>query len=179
MKLELKKLAGLIYATSELLQDFTALSSVIAEAFPDEFAFMVDDAVFEGPGQGGQPLGFMNANCKVTVLKETGQPAKAIQFENVTNMWARCPPRSMMTAEWWINQDVLPQLHGMSMGDWNRGRSSLSAARGLSQSPFGTLKGRPVIPVEYCETLGTEGDIVLADPSQYVMIDKGEMQYAT
>jgi hypothetical protein len=34
---------------------------------------------------------------------------------------------------------------------------------GLSHAPFGTLMGRPVMPLEFCETLGTEGDIVLAD----------------
>jgi HK97 family phage major capsid protein len=139
---------------------------------------MVDDAIFEGPGT-AQPLGFMNANCKVTVPKETGQPAKTIQFENITNMWARCPARSMATAEWWINQDALPQLMGMSMVIGTGGIPVYLPPGGLSQSPYGTLMGRPVIPVEYCSTLGTEGDIVLADPSQYVMIDKGDIQYAT
>jgi hypothetical protein len=34
MNLELKKLAGLLYATSEMLQDATALAGVISEAFP-------------------------------------------------------------------------------------------------------------------------------------------------
>jgi HK97 family phage major capsid protein len=38
--------------------------------------------------------------------------------------------------------------------------------------------GRPVIPVEYCSTLGTVGDIVLADLSQYIVIDKGGVQTA-
>lgn len=178
MKLELKKLAGLIYATSEILQDTTALAAVISEAFPDEFAFMVDDAIFEGSGT-AQPLGFMKANCKVTVPKETGQPAKTIQFENITNMWARSPARSMTTAEWWINQDALPQLMGMSVVIGTGGIPVYLPPGGLSQSPYGTLMGRPVIPVEYCETVGTEGDIVLADPAQYVMIDKGDIQYAT
>ena len=178
MNLELKKLAGLIYATSEVLQDTTALAAIIGEAFPDEFAFMVDDAIFEGSGT-AQPLGFMNANCKVTVPKETGQPAKTIQFENITNMWARCPARSMATAEWWINQDALPQLMGMSMVIGTGGVPVYLPPGGLSQSPYGTLMSRPVIPIEYCNTLGTEGDIVLADPSQYVMIDKGDIQYAT
>jgi HK97 family phage major capsid protein len=39
--------------------------------------------------------------------------------------------------------------------------------------------GRPVIPIEYAATLGTAGDIMLADLSQYVMIDKGAIQSAT
>ena len=35
------------------------------------------------------------------------------------------------------------------------------------------LLGRPVIPVEHCAVLGTPGDVVLADLSQYLLIDKG------
>jgi HK97 family phage major capsid protein len=33
--------------------------------------------------------------------------------------------------------------------------------------------GRPVIPTEHNATLGTPGDIILADLTQYVMADKG------
>jgi HK97 family phage major capsid protein len=178
MNLELKKLGGLIYCTSESLQDTTALASIISEAFPDEFAFMVDDAIFEGSGA-AQPLGFLNGGGKVTVAKEAGQPTKTIQFENITNMWSRVPARSMTSAEWWINQDALPQLMGMSMVIGTGGVPVYLPPGGLSGSPYGTLMSRPVIPIEYCSTLGTEGDIVLADPTQYVMVDKGDIQYAT
>lgn len=41
------------------------------------------------------------------------------------------------------------------------------------------LLGRPVIPVEHCATLGTPGDIILADFSQYAMADKGGVQAAS
>ena len=41
------------------------------------------------------------------------------------------------------------------------------------------IKGRPVVPVEYCKTLGTVGDIILADMSQYAFIDKGGIQSAS
>jgi HK97 family phage major capsid protein len=44
---------------------------------------------------------------------------------------------------------------------------------------YGMLLGRPVIPVEYCATLGTPGDIILADFSQYVAADKGAPQAAS
>ena len=59
------------------------------------------------------------------------------------------------------------------------------AQSGISYAPSGangnqlaTLMGRPVIPVEYCATLGTVGDIILVDLDQYVMIDKGGIQSA-
>ena len=45
-------------------------------------------------------------------------------------------------------------------------------------SPFGTLLGRPVIPVEQCKTVGDLGDIVLADMSQYMLIEKGGVKQA-
>jgi len=178
MNLELKKLAGLLYATSEMLQDSTALSAVISEAFPNEFAFLLDDAMFEGPG-GATPLGFMNAGCKVTVAKETGQGAGTIVKENIDKMWARCPGGMMGDAEWWINQDCFPQLNGLTQVIGTGGVPVYLPPGGLSQSPYGTLMGRPVRPIEYCSTVGTEGDIVLAVPSQYTIIEKGDIQYAT
>lgn len=178
MNLQLKKLAGMLYATNEALADATALSAIISEAFPAEFSFMIDNAIFEGAGV-STPLGFMNAGGKVTVAKEGGQVAKTIEFENITKMWSRCPARSMASAEWWINQDTLPQLMGLNMVIGTGGIPVYLPPGGLSQSPYGTLMGRPVIPIEHCSTLGTEGDIVLCDPSNYVMIDKGDIQYAT
>lgn len=178
MNLQLKKLAGLLYATSEMLQDSVALAGVISEAFPQEFAFMVDDAIFEGGGA-STPLGFMKAGCKVSIGKETGQAAKSILFENVTKMWARLPARSITSAEWWVNQDTMPALMGLHQVIGTGGVPVFLPPGGLSNSPYGTLFGRPVKPIEFCETLGTEGDIVLADPTNYVMIDKGDIQYAT
>lgn len=178
MNLQLKKLGGLIYATDEMLQDSTALAAIISEAFPDEFSFMVDQSIFEGSGA-STPLGFMNAGCKVTVAKESGQAAKTLDFVNITKMWARLPARSMASAEWWINQDVMPQLLDLKQVIGTGGVPVYLPPGGLSQSPYGTLLGRPVVPQEYCSTLGTEGDIVLADPSNYVLIDKGDIQYAT
>lgn len=139
---------------------------------------MVDDAIFEGQGT-AKPQGFMHNGGKVAIAKETGQAAATILFENITKMWARCPARSMAVAEWWVNQDTMPQLMALHQVIGTGGVPVYLPPGGLSQSPYGTLLGRPVIPIEYCETLGTEGDIVLADPTSYVMIDKGDIQYAT
>jgi len=178
MNLQLKKLAGLLYATDEMLQDSTALAGVIAEAFPDEFSFMVDDMIFEGGGV-STALGFMNAGCKVAIAKETGQAARTILFENITKMFARLPARSIPKSEWWVNQDTMPALMALHQVIGTGGVPVFLPPGGLSSSPYGTLLGRPVIPLEFSNTLGTEGDIVLADPSNYVMIDKGDIQYAT
>jgi len=41
------------------------------------------------------------------------------------------------------------------------------------------LLGRPIIPIEQCAALGTVGDIILADMSQYVRCVKGGIQSAS
>jgi HK97 family phage major capsid protein len=52
-------------------------------------------------------------------------------------------------------------------------------AGGMSGLPYATLFGRPVIPVEYCATLGTVGDIILADFNEYLLARKGGLQTAS
>lgn len=175
MELELKDLIGLAYATDRLLQDAAAIEAVFMQAFSEEISFMLDDAVYNGDGA-GKPLGLMNAPCIVSVAKETGQPATTLVKENIDKMWSRMWARSRANAVWFINQDIEPQLDGMKHDIGTGGVPVYLPAGGLSQSPFATLKGRPVIPIEHAATLGTTGDIMLADLTQYIGIEKGGVQ---
>jgi len=182
MELKLKKMAALCYATDENLQDAPALEGLIRLAFSEEFAFMLDNAIFEGNGV-GQPLGIMNSPALVTVAAEVGQPANTILFENIVNMYSRGYGRSRPNMVWLINQDIEPQLFAMSLAVGVGGIPVYLPANGLAGSPYGSLLGRPVIPIEHASTLGTTGDIMLADLSQYLRIDKsgagGGIQAAT
>jgi len=185
MELALKKLTGLCYATDELLQDSTALESVLMQAFQEEFTFSIENEIFNGNGV-GQMLGILNAAALVTVTKEGSQPTGTFYAENAMKMWSRCWGRSRQNAVWFINQDVEPQLYQMNVkiknvaGTENVGGMPVYIGPGgISGLPYGTLFGRPVIPVEYCASLSSKGDVVLADLSQFVMIEKGGLQSAT
>jgi HK97 family phage major capsid protein len=90
-------------------------------------------------------------------------------------MWARSLPRS----EWYINQDCWPQLFQLQHTIGTGGVPVFLPPGGISGAPYGTLLGRPVMPIEQCETLGTVGDIILADFSQYLMIEKGGIDAAS
>lgn len=175
MELELKDLIGLAYVTNRLLQDASAVQSVFMQAFSEEMNFMIEDSLINGSGA-GMPLGLLNSGATVSVTKETGQAAATIVFENVQKMFARLWARSRANAIWLINQDIEPQLNSMSIGVGAAGQPAYLPPGGLSVAPYGTLLGRPVIPVEYCATLGTVGDIILADLSQMLAIEKGGMQ---
>ena len=178
MELKLKKLIGLCYATDELLQDTAALESIISQAFAEDFAWMIDNAIFRGNGV-GQPLGVTGHASTIAVGAEAGQPANTILYENIVNMWSRMWGRSRANAIWAINQDIEPQLYTMSLAVGVGGVPVYLPAGGASASPYGALMGRPVVPIEHASTLGTIGDISLIDLSQYLMIDKGGMQSAT
>jgi HK97 family phage major capsid protein len=174
-ELSLKDVIGLMYATDRLLQDASALETIFTRAFISEIQFTVEDSIFNGTGA-GQMKGILTSAGKVAVNKEGGQPAATLVYENVLKMWSRMWAPSRANSAWFINQDIEPQLHAMAVPVGTGGLPVYLPPGGLSQSPYGTLFGRPVIPTEYNPTLGTEGDIVLADLNQYLMIDKGGIQ---
>lgn len=178
IELILKKLMALYYATDELLQDAPAMSSVFSQAFAEEIRFLVDDAIFRGDGS-GKPVGILNAGCLVTQAAETGQAADTVLFENIVNMWSRLVASSRANAEWYINQEIEPQLFSMVLSSGVAGVPVYMPATGLSGSQYGTLFGKPVVPIEHASKLGDVGDIVLADMSQYLLADKGQMQAAS
>ena len=74
---------------------------------------------------------------------------------------------------WHINQDVEPQLLQMAFEGTSSSVPAYMPANGLSGAPYATLMGRPVIPIQSCETLGDKGDVYLADWSQYLSVIKG------
>ena len=173
MELSLKKLTGLCYATDELLQDAAALEAVIRQAFAEEFGFKIDDAILSGSGE-GEPLGILNSGAIATVAKEASQ-TDTITVENLIKMWNRLWSRSRANAVWYINQELEPYLYTLKIGD----KPVYIPAGGLSEKPYGTLFGRPVVPIEQCSAAGEVGDIILADIGQYLLIDKGGIKSAS
>lgn len=168
LKLTLHKLIAMGVATEELLEDSaTALDQYLTTCFTREIDFVVSDSLINGTGA-GMPLGVLNADCTVSVAKETGQAAATINATNLIKMHARLWSGCRQNAVWLINQDIEPQLHTLQIGTGVANQLVYMPPGGLSQLPYATLLGKPVIPVEYCATLGTVGDIILVDMSQWV-----------
>jgi HK97 family phage major capsid protein len=72
-----------------------------------------------------------------------------------------------------INQNALPQLYTMSLAVGTGGAPVYMPAGQASSSPYSTLFGRPVIPIEQCATLGDAGDIILGDFNNgYILAEK-------
>ena len=180
-RLELESCMALIYLTDELIQDTTALESYVSNLVQEEIVVFAEDEIINGNGI-GKPLGITQAGATITVPKETSpaQAAKTIVPQNIVNMDSRIWAASLPNSVWFINQDVKPQLYLMVLATGaSSGVPVYMPANGLSGVPYGTLMGRPVIPIEHCSTLGTVGDIISADLSQYLLIEKGPVQQAS
>ena len=178
VELDLKKLIGLMWATDELLQDAAALGAVASQGFGDEFGFKIDDALIKGLGA-GMPLGILVSGALVTVAKEAAQPNTTIVSQNVMKMYSRMFPSSIANSVFHINQDCWPQIFQMSLAVGTGGAPVFVPPGGLSQAPFGTLFGRPIVPLEQNATLGAVGDIILADWSHYLLATKGGIDSAS
>jgi len=174
------KLIALSYATEEQLADGPAWAAYVNETVPQELAFQIDTAVYNGSGAGA-PLGFMNSGAVVVVPKTAGQAAATISSANIIQMWSQMWSRSRLNAVWFINQDIEPQLLPLTLGSPSLAQILLYSAPGLNgnSGAYGKMFGRDVIPVEQASTLGTQGDIVLADMTQYLLAQRGEARADT
>ena len=170
-KLSLNKLFGLYYATEEMLEDATALGATMKKLFAEDMGFKIDDAIVNGTGV-GMPLGILNGAGLISQTAETGQTAATVVAQNVIKMFNRMPAKYRSKAKWYINQDVEPQLMQMYIEAGLGGSSVFMPPGGLISAPSGILLGRPVEPIEQCAALGTVGDIIFADLSQYMLGQK-------
>ena len=128
----------------------------------EEINFVVGDAIVNGTGA-GQPLGILNSPCLITVNKESGQTAATVNAQNIVYMWSRLWAPAGKTRSGSSTRMSSRQLHTMTVGTGSAATLAYLPPGGLSTKPYATLLGRPVLPVEWCPTLGTVGDVMLVD----------------
>lgn len=155
---------GLAFASERILADSPiSFVELISAGFGDEFVANRMRERAGGTGV-GERQGWLNAGCKIAVAKETGQTAATIVKANVDNMAARCWRYSQ--AVWIANHSTRPQLKSLVQVVGTGGNSVpyfVSSATGQE-----TLDGRPIFFSEFAEAVGTEGDLVLINPSEYL-----------
>jgi HK97 family phage major capsid protein len=169
-ELKLKKVAALCYASDEMLDDAAFLGSWLSNNVPTELRFMVEDAIINGTGA-GTPLGILNSPALVSAVRTDGSEVDNL---DIGRMWAARYP-GVNDYIWLINQNVMPQLMNMTIGQM----PAYMPPGGLSGASYGSLLGRPVVETEYNPSLGTLGDIMLISPSKYILIGKGGIQTAS
>lgn len=177
--IKLDRLTALAPVTEEALEDAAAIGAWIQMEAAAKMADKVNNAILNGTGA-GSPLGIVVAPGTVSVAKESSQVAATIVGENVVKMWSRMPAANRARAVWLAHSDCDVQLAQMNFkvknvaGTENVGGIPVFMPPGtVNSTPYATLFGRPVMTMERCAALGTVGDFILADMSQYIAVTKG------
>ena len=165
------KLTGFCYVSNELMSDSDiAIETFFRRTFGAAIAYYTDDDYINGTGV-DMPLGIRNSSCRIDVSKESEQAGTTILWDNVKKMDSRLLPQSNRKAVWLIHPDTKPQLYDMVQATADTYIHTTMNLAGGHDGMF--MLGHPIIPTEKCQTLGTSGDIILADFSQYVIATGG------
>jgi HK97 family phage major capsid protein len=173
INMDARDLFGGAFASENILNDSPeSFLAILAAGFGDEFANNSIRERLSGNGN-GEFLGVLNAPCTVSVAKETNQAAVSIVKENIDKMAARCWRYG--SAVYLANHTTRPQLRSLSQ----------AVGTGGAPVPYFTqvgdqeyLDGRPIFFTEHCEAVGTVGDLVLGNWSEYLEGEYQPMQYA-
>lgn len=166
VNLDACRLYGYCESYEDMNRDsIVAIGPLLQQLFGDAIAFEEDYTFIQGDGV-AKPLGILSAPCLATVSRATATQINTIDI-------VKCLARftgNMGNAVWLANQETIPYLYTLSdrAGNyvWIPGMSGNIA----SKSP-GSLYGIPLIITEKVPTLGTAGDLTLADFSNYLIGD--------
>lgn len=153
-----------IRTSDELLADGPALNAHILHVLSKEVRFVIEYMIVNGVGT-TMPLGVLKSDALITVTPESGHAPNTITAADIKSMMARCWPASMGNAVWLMGLDAYGQIVD----------GSFSNAQPIVQFVGGRkfILGAEVFVCEYAAPLGTVGDIVLMDPSQYILGNRG------
>lgn len=166
------RLTMAVRATQELLDDAASLETWLNLIADQELAFKIGDALVNGTGA-GMPLGIRNCLSVISISKETGQGTNTLVAQNITNMYRRLHISCRANAIWIYDQSIESQLFNMTIGTAGAQLAVFLPPGGLSAVPYATILGKPALPVEFCQQLGTSGDILLFDPATVLSGMKG------
>lgn len=170
---ELHKTYVLMYATDELLQDANLLTAICNQAAAEELDFMVNDDILNGIG-GDRAIGVLQSGALISVARYA---TSEVVHADIVNMWKRMSPRSKGNAVWFINPDVHGELDELTFTAGTTG--ILSPYVTYDSSGVMRIYGRPVVETEFSASLGTAGDILLADMNEYLFWERGPIESAS
>lgn len=160
-QIELKphEVAGTITVTDKLLRNWTAAGPFLQGLLRGAVTQSSEDAYVNGNGV-GKPRGYIGSGAAYLVTRTT---PNLVKYADIVEMLAR-----LMGANgvWSGNRSILPQLMKLTDDD-GRLIWQPSAREGEPDR----LLGKPMLWNQRNPTLGTKGDLTLADFSHYLIKD--------
>ena len=169
-RLEMKKLAIIVFVTPELLEDTeVGIEKWIKSKSQEEYNFQLARTVFWGQG-GAEPRGFAKSDNKVVVTPTGTQGADSLVTRNFLDMASRHLELPGAKPLFLHHRSCTPAIGELDIQNYpvmvniNDG--------GFSAKPMSTIQGVQSVPNEFCAALGDQGDVWLVDLNQYVAINR-------
>lgn len=171
-------LVGLGSLSRDLLMDnFLAADMIMQDVFGRAMAWRKDWEFFNGSDV-GQPMGLLKSPATLTVSRSS---SNHIVFADLVAMLAAFHQAHLKNAMWVGNQTIYTDLMAVVNGSGNyvfQPNNQITQAtmpslidrttsNGLKYAAQGTLLGLPIRFTEKLPALGTTGDLMLIDPTQY------------
>jgi HK97 family phage major capsid protein len=173
MELKAHELSGYSVSSNVLLADAAfGLEKFLFTIFGQAIAWFEEYAFLQGNGV-GKPQGMLTAPATLLKNRDTGNQ---ISFNDVATMFSKLLPASWSKAIWAFSPTTVPQL--LQLKDGANRAIFISIDQGVTKSPVWSLLGRPAIVTEKLPALGTKGDLMLLDPSLYVLGDRMQIEVA-
>lgn len=152
-----EELTGYALVSRPLFHDGAGFPAFIKLLIGHLIAWLEDWYFFQGNGA-GQPQGVIGSPASIKVSRNT--PNKFV-LADAEAMIAKLPPGCYNRAIWALSTSAL-------------GSNGWSGMTGIIPNADMKLYGRPVVPTDALPALGTVGDVVLMDPSAYLIADHEE-----
>ena len=168
----LHKLMGLVPVTNELVEDGFAIGSYLTPLLADRITWKVNEAILFGTGV-GQPLGILTnagntGSPAIIQAKESGQATLTLDPKNITKMVQRLLVGELKRSVWIGTPDILSPLEVLTIGQFPIYLPNTN----LAESPYGMLKGRPLLLSEHAAAFSSQSDLSLISFKGYRTITK-------
>ncbi|MDD5511534.1 MAG: phage major capsid protein [Dehalococcoidales bacterium] len=169
LEFKLKKMTAMGYASEEWIKWApVSIGSWMIPRFGEAVGWKEDLSFIGGVG-GAQPLGLLNAPCRVDISGITDQDTATFVLENTTAMFARLREFKSGSVVWLMNRTVFPQLPLLNV---TGGTASTPVfINSVLGAPGQSLWGYPIVWTEKVPVLGDAKSVVLTDLSDYVIAD--------
>ncbi len=171
-ELKANKLAVLVEISNELFDDAIGYSAQLEAAMIKAISWYMDYGFLRGSGAGA-PKGVLSDSALIAVDKVATQAGATIVFANLADMENRLHPASVNNAIFVAAPGTRAQLLQLTIPVGTAGGSWVPVLEG-GPGKYTLLK-RPCIFSEKLPQLGAQGDILLADFSQYSIGLRKEM----
>ncbi len=175
LQLIAKKFTDYVTVSNELIMDSPiSIAPLLAVLLREGLGFFEDHDMLWGTGA-GQVKGIMNS---AALISTTRTKTSHIEYDDITNMQVRLFPSSYKRAVWVCSPGALNDLLKMSLAVGTGGNgvfiTNIPGQSAADEFPM-RIFGRPLVVSEKMANLGTAGDLMVFDPSYYIIGDRMDL----